>query len=712
MMLATKKWETLPPRAGRPAGGPDTAASSGRDRFIRWSGGFLVVAFLLCGCQPPGRRELLQGQRLIREGRPAEAVEPLLMATRLFATNAVAAAYAWNQLGLAYHYTGQLTEASQAYQNALAKDFNCFEARYNRGCLFLQQNSLSAAINEFNTYVTHRPGDPYGWLKLGSAQLRARSYEAAERTLQRTVDFSAGATFAAQAWNALGVCQAHRRRAQEAQRSFASALRYQTNFAPALLNQAILRHQNEDYAQAIAGYKAYLALLPNAPSARAVTAVLARLELDRGAPPAPVPTNPPVSLVLTTAPPSSPSIETTPVPPPRATGTTATAALASATIATNRPAIGNRAVTSVTASATAGTGLVTAPLLRPALPTNSPVTEPLRTSLTARPVVPEGTPAAAATTNETATRTPVEPPPPPLETVQLTADPEPVLAKDMTAPTTSAASTSRPPPLITTLAQPTPTAAPTPTPAAAPPAQAGTKPSLFQRLNPLRLVGLSGSSEPSKPPVTPIPTGSRPPEAPAATAPIATISPPPAVATPAPAPRPEYPRFKYVRPVKPTPGDTTRAALLIAEAFQRQRAGEARQAVQIYDQARQADPASFAACYNLGVAAFDLGDWPLALDAYEQALANRPDDANARLNFALTLERAGFPIDAADELDTLLELQSTNVEAHLALANLQSEVLEDRAKARAHYERVIELEPRHPQAPAIRRWLAANRKPD
>ncbi|MGC8990632.1 MAG: tetratricopeptide repeat protein [Verrucomicrobiia bacterium] len=90
----------------------------------------VALAILIVGCSPPGRRELLAGKRLVEQGRPQEAVEPLKRAMSLFGTNTPAAAHAWNWLGLAYHHAGQANDALQAYQNAIKCDFNLFAARY------------------------------------------------------------------------------------------------------------------------------------------------------------------------------------------------------------------------------------------------------------------------------------------------------------------------------------------------------------------------------------------------------------------------------------------------------------------------------------------------------------------------------------------------------------------------------------------------------
>src|SRR5439155_6573129 len=69
----------------------------------RVAAGVLLPVVLLSGCTPPGPRALLEGKRLIEQGKYSKAVEKLKSATSLIATNG----QAWNYLGLACHYAGQ-----------------------------------------------------------------------------------------------------------------------------------------------------------------------------------------------------------------------------------------------------------------------------------------------------------------------------------------------------------------------------------------------------------------------------------------------------------------------------------------------------------------------------------------------------------------------------------------------------------------------------
>jgi tetratricopeptide (TPR) repeat protein len=731
-MLAIKKW-------ARPAR-PTTSA--------RWWPAALALLFVV-GCDPPGRKALLTGERLMQQGKPAAAVEPLKQATALLATNPAASALAWNELGLAYHRAGRLAEATQAYQTALKRDFNLVAARYNLGCALLAQSNLAGAINEFTTYATHRPRDTAGWLRLGATQYRARQHEAAERSLQKALELNLAAGERVEVLNLLGMSQAMRRRPQDAFRSFQAAMRLHTNYAPALLNQAIVAQvQLNDRKLAVQKYRAYLDAT-GATNQPAVSNLLATLETDlRPRPTAtnqtpavtnllarhtPTPTNPPAVL----PPPSAKSdLTTTLVPPPKPPPA------ANATNLPRRPVLVASADTPKPPSASTITNLASPPAPTPSTnpppapreppPPSEPPTKPaIATTSTSTPTpapTPAPSAAAAAGATATATNAPAPPAPQPIEVVHLTNEPQVKPAQDAPRPpTTRPAPILAPPPPVRPAesgAPPKPaTAGPTvalpatnPPPAVAerpqtttPPPQASVedtapvpppKRSLVQRLNPLNL--LRSKSKP-----TPEPAPRR------ASATPATASAPSTgavvVAAAAPVPARTFPHYAYAAPAAVPAGDRAAAERYFLAGLEAQKAGSTLQAIRAYQAAVAADPTYFDACYNLGVAAQDAAAWPVALRAYEEALALKPADPNARFNFALALTKAGYPVDAANELEVLLGRTPANAEAHLMAANLYDQTLGERAKARAHYTKVLELNPSHPQAGAIRRWLAVNR---
>jgi tetratricopeptide (TPR) repeat protein len=130
--------------------------------------------------------------------------------------------------------------------------------------------------------------------------------------------------------------------------------------------------------------------------------------------------------------------------------------------------------------------------------------------------------------------------------------------------------------------------------------------------------------------------------------------------------------------------------------------------MKFYRQAVNADPSYFEAAYNLGLLAYQHKDLPLALAANEQAVALKPSSTDARYNFALTLREAHYPIDAANELRELLNTAPNEARAHLALANLYAQQLDEHALARSHYQRFLDLAPNHADASAVRQWLVVH----
>ncbi len=217
----------------------------------------VLAVVLLVGCAPPGPRAIRDGERLIRQGRFEQAIVRLEKGVRLLPKNA----QAWNYLGLAYHTAGRADEATRAYQQALVLDRDLAAARYNLGCLHLERSNPASAIVELTTYTALQPKAGDGWMKLGTAQLRARQLDAAERSFQQAKKLTARAP---EALNGLGLIQVQRRRYTEASQQFSAALSQQSDYAPALLNVAVVSHQYlNNRAFALQKYREYLALKPS-----------------------------------------------------------------------------------------------------------------------------------------------------------------------------------------------------------------------------------------------------------------------------------------------------------------------------------------------------------------------------------------------------------------------------------------------------------------
>ncbi len=559
---------------------------------------FLLLAVFLAGCTPPGVRSLLRGKGLIERGRYAEAIEELRVGASLLGTNA----QVWNYLGLAYHYSGQTTNAVQAYQKALTLDQDLAEAHHNLGCLWLEQNRWDLAKPELITYTSLRKNSVEGWLKLGTAQLRSfRSVTGAARPLELVAaEKSYGEALRLnpqnpEAWNGLGLVQLQRNRPREAVQHFNHALEQQPDYAPGLLNLAVVwQLYLNNHPLALQKYREYLALpvrFPNADAAAAAAGELAQ-ELN---------------------------------PPAR-------------TPATNR------------------TSLPATVILQAKPPTNTAVRA-------------ESLPRVAPATNAIKAATSTASSQPSAEVVRIPPEPAAKPAQDVVPPS-APSSVSK-----TRIASTAPKTANT--------NSAAEKQGFLSRI-------LHRNSKPNS----------------TASPNAGVVSLPPALGSNLESGGTA--RYRYHSPPKPVAGDAASAQRVFAQGLQAQQAGHRPEAIQAYRQATQLDPADYDAYYNLGLAAAAQGDLPLALAAYEYALAIRPESADSRYNFALALKKADYIQDAVRELDKLLAAYPDEPRAHLALGNIYAQQLHQPARAREHYLKVLEDDPRNPQGDAIRYWLIAN----
>jgi tetratricopeptide (TPR) repeat protein len=147
---------------------------------------------------------------------------------------------------------------------------------------------------------------------------------------------------------------------------------------------------------------------------------------------------------------------------------------------------------------------------------------------------------------------------------------------------------------------------------------------------------------------------------------------------------------------------------LVLEGLEAQDRGRLSEAIERYREAAKADPSMFEAHYNLAVTAHDSGRRAEAVSAYEAALTLQPGNTRARLNYGIALEESGRPREAAAEFVKVVGSEPTNVQAHFNLGNLYERKLGDPIRAKTHYRRVLELDPQHSQATAIRFWLEGN----
>ncbi len=548
----------------------------------------LAMAVLMTACTPPGPRALIKGKKLLDAGNYDAAALELETATSLMATNASA----WNYLGLAYHRAGQGSNAAVAYTRALKLNRDLLEARFNLGCLWLEENKLDAAKSEFTAYTLRRGNVPDGWFKLGLAQLRATNSMAAEKSFREAINLNPKS---AEALNGLGLAQLQRGRAADAVQSFSAALKQQPDYPPALLNLAtVLQQDQSSRSEALRRYREYLALEPRAADWEAVNLVAQSLT-----PPA---------------------------------------------------AVQPRLVTNVVSRNMAATN----------------ATKPATTT-TSRPTTPP-----KPTANQNATKpsplvfgTPPLPPQAAGEVVKLPL--EPVVKKVVEGSQNNVA--SKP------VTMPThPAGVPSPT------AERRGLSSFTQETKSSGNDSLMSAPATNASPGVIVPEGD----------PVAGG------------------RYVYQSPAIPQAGDRLAAEWSLVAGQQAQKIGRLSEAIQAYRRAGQLDGSYFEAHYRLGLTAFEMRSFRLALAAWETALALRPDSADARYNFALTLKASNYPNDAANEWEKMLALHPDEARGHLTLGNLYAEQLRDIPRARRHYGRVLQLDPRNPQAQAIRYWLVAN----
>lgn len=629
----------------------------------------MLLVSLLAGCRPHGVEALRRGDEALRAGQTDQAIPLLEQAV----TDLPSEARAWNHLGLAYRAAGRDGEALKAHLRALERNRGFAEAWFNVGLLQFEQGNWLEAERALRTYLGNETvrTNAVAWRTLGLAQLESNQVDLAERSLATATQL---APRDAEAWNGIGLTQVARRRYRDALKTFAYIPQVAPDHAPARLNAAVVTHQHlGDRRGAIPLYRAYLALNP--PNTADVEGLVAQLE--QALRPAPV-TNAP--------PPVAVAVTNTPV-------RVATNLVSRVTNAPVRPPTNP------------------VPAVVRTIPTNAPATNVARA---VRPPVTNAPPKPVV----------VEPPKKPEPEPQVVrVDPEPKLAvaKDVKpAPVTTAP--PQPPPAAP--ATNGPVASATNAPAATVPELATSDPTLDQdaergfwqkanpgnwnwrKANPVTWFGGRGEVPATNRP-TPLNQSVTNRVAARSSLPVPRLT-NAAAAAPAVKPKPVVSRRQRQAPEVIAPGNRNAAELKFNEAILAHNRRDYAGAAALYEQAAQADPSFYPAHHNLALVALDLNEPAKAVTAAEYATALQPDSAASRQLYAAALQRANFPADAAEQIERLLQVNPNDSQNHLTVAGLYATSLGETAKARAHYQRVLELEPNHPQASAIRIWLAGN----
>lgn len=353
---------------------------------------------------------MLDGERLLQQGRSEDAVRRLRDAVEYLPANA----QAWNHLGLALHAARQPAEAASSYEHALRLDRNLAAAHFNLGCLRLEQGNPAAAADSLRSYVGLQPRSAPGWVRLGQAQLRLRQWEPAENSFRSALRVQGGDP---EALNGLGVTFQQRRRPREAWQCFTNALGHDPRHAPAWLNLAVIAHQAGARPHAAQAYRQYAALRPDAARAMGLENLVRSLT-----DPPPSAVRPPAMDRTNVAPPTLPVPTNRPLPaaPPAMVGPATNRPAAATPAPRTSPVVSSNPLPGVVPTpaqprgpprqAAAGNAIPSEPSAPPAV---SPAPEPAPTTASVPPdPVPRVAPVPSRPTNSVTAAEPVPTPGP------------------------------------------------------------------------------------------------------------------------------------------------------------------------------------------------------------------------------------------------------------------------------------------------------------
>lgn len=111
-------------------------------------------------------------------------------------------------------------------------------------------------------------------------------------------------------------------------------------------------------------------------------------------------------------------------------------------------------------------------------------------------------------------------------------------------------------------------------------------------------------------------------------------------------------------------------ANVFRQAQQYHKAGQLQQAEGLYRQILQTHPQHVDALHAMGLVAFQVGQYPLALDFIKQALSLHPTNPIIHNNLGTVLQKQGIFPEAAKHYQQAIQFQPTYAEAHYNLGNL------------------------------------------
>ncbi len=126
-----------------------------------------------------------------------------------------------------------------------------------------------------------------------------------------------------------------------------------------------------------------------------------------------------------------------------------------------------------------------------------------------------------------------------------------------------------------------------------------------------------------------------------------------------------------------------------------------------FETAIRLKPKFVAAYYNVGDLHYRTGRFDSAVRAYRKAIALKPGYARAHSNLGNAYNGLGNYEQAISAYEKAVALDPGYAEAYYNLGVVYH-TLGDVRKTRTYFRRVLDLAPQHPQAPALRSWLALN----
>ncbi len=150
--------------------------------------------------------------------------------------------------------------------------------------------------------------------------------------------------------------------------------------------------------------------------------------------------------------------------------------------------------------------------------------------------------------------------------------------------------------------------------------------------------------------------------------------------------------------------DADNSAALLTRALLYAEKGDRKEALRLLRAILKREPQHTAALYNVATLAAQEGELSAAAAAFARFIALRPDYARAYYELGVVRYRQRQYESALEIAAQGIALEPDDANVHFLLGHAQA-ALGRRASARTHYEKMLELDPAHSRAPAIRRLL-------